>query len=324
MVISALSVHLPERLVSNDYFVDQLGEKLVGDIVKMTGVSTRYWVGDNEGTLDLCLQAARKLDPAQLREVDGLIFVTQTPDYLFPGNSYWAHNKLQLSENCYCLDINSGCSGYVLGLVQAQSLLRSGTCHKILLLAGDTISKLISADDRSTALIFGDAGSASIIEGSGTDNNSFFHAAQTHSSGTDKLLTQPEIFNQATQAPKLHMDGSAVFNFTLATVPKVLQTLLQKSAWQQESIARFYLHQANAFMVKHLSKKLGCSANAPINIAKYGNTSSASIPLLLYDDFHSQPRAPERIALLGFGVGFSCVGIALQQQQQLVIAGGLH
>lgn len=301
---------LPERCVTNDAFIAGLGEKAVADVTAMTGVQARYWADAGQTAGDLCLVAAcrllARLDwPAH--SIDALIFVSQTPDQRMPATACALHGRLGLPPHCQAFDVNLGCSGYVYGLWLAAAMLGAG-CRRILMLAGDTSSRLIDPRDRGTALLFGDAGSASGLERCedaapahfvlGTDGGGARHLAVPGGG----FRTQPMEGGET-----LFMDGSEVFNFTMRAVPVLLRDTLEAASREVREVDAFVLHQANRFMLRHIGRKLGIPPERmPINIDRFGNTSSASIPLLLCTDL--APRivgGPSRLLLAGFGVGLS-------------------
>jgi len=166
MRIAGVVSCVPSRRIDNTVFTERFGEAAVNDVVKMIGVQTRYWTDANTTTADLCYQAAARLleGVAWAHDtIDGLIFITQTPDYRLPATACDLHGRLGLKPTCVAFDVNLGCSGYVYGLWLASTLLQS-SCRRVLLLVGDTSSKLIDPEDRSTAILFGDAGTATAIE----------------------------------------------------------------------------------------------------------------------------------------------------------------
>ena len=301
---------LPERRIGNEAFIEQLGEAAVAGVTAMTGVEARYWAKPSQTAADLCLVAARRL-LARLEwapdSVDALVFVTQTPDQCLPATACIMHGELGLSTRCQAFDVNLGCSGYVYGLWLAAAMLAAG-CRRILLLAGDTSSRLVDPTDRSTALLFGDAGSASALEWQtgaepahfilGTDGTGARHL--TVEAGGFRTLNSPA-------GNTLHMDGNEVFGFTLRAVPALIHDVLASAGRAAGEIDAFVLHQANRFMLRHIARKLAIApGQMPINIDRYGNTSSASIPLLICTDLSSRlTRAPAELVLAGFGVGFS-------------------
>ena len=163
MVVRGIVGCIPEREVSNEKDYPWFDPSEIRKVSAMVGIKSRRMTDENTCTSDLCRAAAARLldeldwDPAS---VDGLIFVTQTQDYVMPSTSCILQSQLGLPESCAAFDVNLGCSAYVYGMWLANSLLFSKACRRILLLTGETPSKFVDPKDRTTALIFGDAGSA--------------------------------------------------------------------------------------------------------------------------------------------------------------------
>jgi len=311
---------LPARRIDNDYFAERFGDK-VGEVVKMTGVQTRYWVENGVTTSDLCEAAAvRLLDALQWERssVDALIFVSQTPDYRLPATACTLQNRLGLRNGIVAFDVPLGCSGYPYGLWLASMMIQSGAAARVLLLVGDTSSIMNDPNDRSTVLLFGDAGTATALE-SGEADATFILG--TDGSGAEHLIVPKGAFRNNGQHPKfaqyaadtLYMDGGEVFNFTLKSVPGLILDTVEAAGDTVEDYDAFVLHQANAFMIRHLAKKAKLDqAKVPINIDRFGNTSSATIPLVLSTDLADGLRSgPLRLGMFGFGVGFSWASAAL-------------
>ena len=318
-VVSAL----PHRRVTNEVFVDRFGEGPVADVVKMIGVESRHWVDEGQTTADLCEAAARRLlqrlDWAP-DSVDALIFVSQTPDHRMPATACVLHGKLGLGPSCQAFDVGQGCSGYVYGLWLASALIKAG-CRRVVLLAGDTISRVVDFNDRGTALLFGDAGTATALEFEAGAPPWHF-VLGTDGAGARNLIVQsggfrpfmddprmPEGFDQAC----LFMDGGEVFTFTLKAVPKLIKEALDDAGLAIGDLDALVAHQANRFMLRHIGKKVGIDPERmPINIDRYGNTSSASIPLVLTTDLAERiTSAPSRVMGVGFGVGYSWGAVVL-------------
>ena len=307
---------LPQRRLENDAFVETLGATGVAEVTKMIGVQARYWVEGDQTASDLCHAAAARLiaaldwDPAS---IDAVIFVSQTFDQPLPATACVLHGRLGLSPHCQAFDVGLGCSGYVYGLWLASSLISTG-CRRILLLCGDTISRVVDLADRATALLFGDAGSASALERDPEAPAAAF-VLGTDGGGASNLMISGGGFRKPAADPRrpaglaqdrLFMDGGDVFSFTLKAVPKLVQDALRQAGRTADEIDSFVLHQANAFMLRHLAKKIGAPDRTPINIDRYGNTSSASIPLLLATDLADRLTSDgARLMLVGFGVGYS-------------------
>lgn len=308
---------VPKAEIRNDYFYERFGQEAVSDVVKMIGVESRRWVNDGQTTADLCEGAATSLlsDLNWAPEsVDALIFISQTPDYRLPATACALHGRLKLKKACAAFDVNLGCSGYAYGLWLASRLLDGHSIRRVLLLVGDTISKTIDPSDRSTALVFGDAGSATAIEFDEAGEDSYYITG-ADGNGERNLMIPQGGFKQYDQGDtrlegkdpsSLFMDGGEIFNFTLRHIPQLVADILSLSAVEQNEVDAFLFHQANSFMLKHLIKKTKLSAaQAPINIDRFGNTSSASIPLLIADQLPKMRESKTRVAMFGFGVGYS-------------------
>ena len=251
------------------------------------------------------------IDPSS---IEALIFITQTPDNILPGNSFFIHEKLELNNECFCLDVNSGCSGYVNGLALAKDLIIGRRYNRVLLLVGDTISKTIELKDSSTSLIFGDAGTATLIDAEKINKNKSYFLFGADGKGVQSLIVKDSLFSEQTNARnKLYMNGSNVFNFTIQRIPKFIEELANKKSQEINSFDYILLHQANKFLINHIRKKIGVSSDCvPINIDFFGNTSCASIPLIICSSIKRVVEKKEiNCAMIGFGVGFSWAGVAM-------------
>lgn len=315
---------LPARQVSNAHFEDQFGEAAVKDVVKMIGVENRYWTDESTSTRDLCAKAAKHLlqqldwEPTS---VDALIFVSQTPDFRLPASACALQADLALAPTCIAFDINLGCSGYPYALWLGMTMVQTGTARRVLLAVGDTISKIVDPKDRSTALLFGDAGTVTALEAAEGKQATFVMG--TDGRGASNLIVPRGGFKDyslcgdARLADKtadcLYMDGGEIFNFTLKAVPALISETISASGFAHDDHDGFLLHQANMFMLKHLAKKSKIPIEkAPININQYGNTSCASIPLLMTTSLKDRLSSESmRLGLFGFGVGYSWAGASL-------------
>lgn len=242
-------------------------------------------VNDTTTSADLCLHAAHRLLTSLdwcVQDIGALIFVSQTPDYQLPATACILQHKLGLPQSAMAFDINLGCSGYVYGLKVAASLVNSGV-NKVLLLVGDTISKIVKPGDRSTELLFGDAGSATALQLD--ENNLLQFELGSDGSGWQNIIARNQIksdANRGTNNSFLEMNGGEVFTFTLKTVPALINNFLANLKIDAEDVDVCVYHQANHFMIKHLSKKSNLKPDqVAISINEYGNTSCASIPLTL-------------------------------------------
>lgn len=310
----------------------------IDQVAKTVGLRQTYRVPAGQTAGDLCIAAAEALledlgwDRAS---IDGVVLVTQNPDHFLPATACIAHGRLGLPDRAMAFDVGMGCSGYVYGLWMSAQFVSAGTCKRILLLAGDTPSQVISPEDKSVAMLFGDAGSATALEFDASAPPMSF-VLGTDGSGAKNLVVPTGAFRQrpnpshheriadedgSRRSPlELYMDGLAVFNFTLKRVPALVRDTIAQAGWDAAAIDAYLFHQANGFILGKIAKKLGLDeARVPVNIDRYGNTSMASIPLLMVDDLAARLTRPDatRVLMAAFGVGYSWAGAA-------VTLSGLH
>jgi 3-oxoacyl-[acyl-carrier-protein] synthase III len=326
--ISGIVSVVPQIEKSIDAEVDLYGgnKKQIERIKKVIGLDKRR-VADAETTsLDLCYNAAIQLLEGLMIEksdIDGLVFVTQTPDHLQPSNAAIIHGRLGLKKSCASFDINLGCSGYVYGLWMAHMMIQSTTCNTVLLLAGDTLSKCVNPRDRSTAPLFGDAGSATLVENSNNINHAFF-SLHTDGTGQDFIKVPAGGFrcpsNRNTSIvsedsegnwrseDNLYMNGGEVFNFSIKTEPEAINDILEYGKKSINEIDYIVFHQANKYIISNIAKRLKLPLErAPCDtVGKFGNQSCASIPSTINDSLSKEVSSGQfQLILSGFGVGLS-------------------
>ena len=274
--------------------------------------------------LDLCADATMRLLSEMgldATSIDAVIFVTQTPDHSQPNNASLLHGRLGLSKSAPAYDLSMGCSGWVTGLHQAALLCAHGGAARVLLCAGDTLSRLTNPGDRSTDPLFGDAGSATIVEKTGHSTPLHFvlgadgagaEAIRVQQGGARQpagaLTERTDAEGNRTHDANLVMNGADVFSFTLREVPGAIQSVMRHAGYVPATTDALVLHQANRFILSTLAKKVGIAeAKTPMAaFEKYGNQSSASIPCALIDGLADRLEAgPLKIAGCGFGVGLS-------------------
>ena len=268
-----------------------------------------------------------------LDQIDALVLVTQTPDYFLPATSAVLHGELGLREDVYCVDINQGCNGYIQGLFEAMMLIQTGAARKVLLAVGDTLSHRVSPQDRNSYPLIGDAAAITLLERSeephrvhlsirnrGSASHTLMipagHSRHPSSEETRRPV-QDQDGNIRTQE-QLVMQGGDVFNFTQSTVPPFIEEVLTWAECPKEKIDYFLLHQANAFILNKIAQRLEVpQEKVPSNIvAKYGNSSSATIPIALADNLGSRDFEKLSLCLCGFGVGLSW-GAAVMEMNKL-------
>lgn len=322
MAVRGIVACVPPKKVSNETDYPWFEPLEIRKITAMAGIKSRRVTDDKTCTSDLCLAAARRLldklawDPAS---VDGLILVTQTQDYVIPSTSCILQDKLGLPDTCAAFDVNLGCSAYVYGMWLANSLLRSKACRRILLLIGETPSKFVDPKDRTTALLFGDAGSATALEADEGAGGMAHYVMMTDGKGAGDLIIPGGMFRERFPADEskymLRMDGAHVFDFTRNRVPPLIRDLFALSGTKPEDYAYFIFHQANEYLIKFLAGRMGIAmGKVPLSIGEFGNTGGTSVPLTLA--LAGPPSGAAggayRVMLLGFGVGLSWGGVSLE------------
>lgn len=329
--IAGIAASVPKKQLSNrDY--DLLSEKEQNFFIKTVGVETRRAADRGTTTSDLCYASAESLMKGlewKPDEIELLIFVSQSRDYIIPATAGILQDKLGLPKSCVALDISLGCSGYVYGLSVMGRMMTGGAIKKGLLLVGDVSTQTTSFKDKSTYPLFGDAGTATAIEFvPGVADMSF--NLQTDGAGYEAIIIPDggirnlaskdsfiyEKIDEGIERNKYHiaLDGMEVFNFSLREVPPNIRALAEYAGVSLEEIDYFVMHQANKIMNESIRKKLKIEPEKyPYSIVEYGNTSSASIPLTIVTKLSDEASGKELKTLLsGFGVGLSWGSVILE------------
>ena len=329
--IAGIRTCVPARSSDNLYDNTAFSPAEIRKVVAMAGVRNRRIADDSVCSSDLCVDAAKNLmndigwDPVS---VDGIIVITQTPDYFLPQTSAVIHKALGLSEGCATIDLGLGCSGYPYGLWLAAMMLHSGGIRRILLLHGETPSRYSREADRSVSLLFGDAGSATAIESQGSSVDKWHFIMATDSSGLDDMIIEGGGFRNRFPEEEdkyyVRMNGANVFNFTLKRIPPLVRDTIAFSGLQADDVDYYIFHQSNQFIMKHLVKKLGIpEARAPIILKDFGNTGGCSIPLAITQgNLGRHPDRSLRLMLIGYGVGLSWSAALVDLRPDAVIAHG--
>lgn len=325
--IHAVGLHFPEARLGNEELAVEFDGWTAEKIYDKTGISERRVVAPDETALDLAEKACLDLfdnKGVSRDEVDFVILCTQAPDYILPTSACILQHRLGLKTSIGAFDINLGCSGYVYGLSIATGLIAAGSAKTILLVTADTYSKYINKKDRSVRTLFGDGATASLIVacdssqssiGSfvfGTDGSGARHLIvpaggakypQTQATGIETV----DVSGNVRSKNNLFMDGAAIMTFTLAEVPKAYAKLLATADITLEEIDYVIFHQANAFMLEALRKKMKIPREKmPCSFEKIGNTVSSTIPVVISELMATQKFEPGKtVALVGFGVGLS-------------------
>ena len=327
--IKALTYALPKKALTNEQLVEEFPEWSVDKIANKVGIHTRHIADENETAADLAVRAAEKLFATETNinrnEIDFILFCTQSPDYFLPTSACLIQDKLGLPTTCGALDFNLGCSGYIYGLSLAKGLIMGGIAKNVLFLTGETYTKHLHPKDKGNRTIFGDAGSATLISTEGLAEIENFSLG-TDGRGAENLIIKTGAFRHKnamndlgfdekanpTSSDYLFMNGSEIFNFTIDIVPTLVKDILDKNELLKEDIDGYVFHQANAFMLNFLRKKLKVEEEKfHYYMSEVGNTVSATIPIVLYEKL-KENKLKGNLLLAGFGVGYSWGGCILR------------
>src|SRR3954468_3965397 len=325
--LKAIKSFLPENKLTNEQLAEQFGDWHASQILSKTGVAVRGVAGPDECASDLGVKAAQRLfetGACSPDEIDFLLFCTQSPDYFTPTTACVMQNALGLQTSCGAIDINQGCSGYIYGLALAKSLVEAGTARNILLVTADTYMKFINRRDRSLLTLFGDGAAATLIravdserelvgpfvlgsDGRGANQIIVKAGGLRSRPSAETALEKEDSAGNWRSEENLFMDGADVFSFALRTVPPTLRQFLEKAGMKLEDIDFIVPHQANKFVLERLRAKLKVPAEKFwIDMEQSGNTVSSTIPIALESAMQQgHVKRGDRVALVGFGVGYS-------------------
>ena len=303
--VLSISAAVPSNILSRQDVAKIYGSDFEKKFFLNSGVKTRYFANQNQSSISLSIDLAKdifKKDEINPKEIDALIFITQTTDFVSPGGSFLIHKELNLKSDCICLDHNIGCSAYPIGLFQSSLLLNNPNIKKILLIVGDTLSKYLDENDRGTYCLFGDGVSVTLLENKNDNKKSFF-SIKNDGSGYDNLIIKEKILSHKKKT--ISMNGMAVFSFTIKEVPKMIKDIQNQFNLLHDNISYLILHQANKTIIDIINKETKFNDKSLVSISDFGNTSSASIPITICHNKKSLKNKNINCLLVGFGVGLS-------------------
>ena len=327
VAIQSISSVLPKEVVSLAEFSAMYGEKTAEKICKATGIQAVRCAPADKTSADYCMEAARHIFASGVispKEIDGLVFVSETPDYVIPHTSAALQEKLGLPNQLIAYDINYGCAGYVYGLFQASLLIETGYCRHVLLCVGDTETRFIHPRDKALRMVIGDAGSATLVSATDEERLPSGFSFHTDGSGADALMIpaggcrtprvagvtdvcEEDGAGNARSQENLYMDGMRVMAYILKGVRPTMRSVLQSLDLDENKVDLYAVHQANAFIVKKIAKLLHVETQrVPFAAEHVGNTSCASIPVMLCNAYSGKHEILRRVMVCGFGTGFSC------------------
>lgn len=309
--IENIAYYVPDKILTNKYF-ESILDTSDEWIKTRTGIETRYMAREDETIFEMGMNAVRNLEKkgVDLSNVDAILVPTVTKDYIFPSMAGQIQNALGL-KNCFAFDLSAACSGYVYALNTASSLIESEQCKNVLIVSCEKLTKDVNWKDRGTAILFGDAATASLIT--------------TREDGTGILAmhmqSEPDmsiVLNGGSVCPiraedfdgadfKIHMDGSETFKRAVTEFSNSIDKVLESAGKNLYDINFFIPHQANLRIIQAVSKRIGLSMdNVSIILDKFGNCSSSSIGLALTDAIEKNKiKKGDVVLLTAFGGGFT-------------------
>lgn len=323
--VTAMAGAVPKCIINNYEYTNFFPADQVKEVVDKVGVYERRFADENTCSSDLCFAAAEKLlvdNNIDRSEIDLLVFISQTPDYRMPATSIILQHRLGLSNSCIAFDINLGCSGFLYGLSIVYSMISNGNIRKALILDGETRSKVYSPKDRRSAFIFGDGGVAALIERDNKFGTSYF-SLNSDGSRHDLIMIKGGGYRNMSSIETLKekvvdeygnirsdeqgfMNGADVFNFVIREIPRDIKKTLEFSGYTAQQFDYIVFHQANNFINAYIAKKMKLdTSKIPSTIAKYGNTSSVSVPLTIVSELKDKLGGNKKLLLSAFGVGMT-------------------
>ena len=308
VTITGLGAHVPERVVTNDELA-RMVETSDEWIVERTGIRERRIADDKEALSDLSLPAVGEaLSQAGLegKDIDLLIVATVTPDMMFPSTSAILADQIGAADAA-AYDLSAGCTGFMYALAQAYGMVASGLSKRALVVGGDVLSRILDWSDRSTVVLFGDGAGAVVLEQS--DEPGFLAFELGADGGGGEHLWLPGSGSRLFEDPErfVKMNGREVFKFATRVLVQSAEAVLDRYGSSVADIDVYVPHQANVRIIDHATKKLGIpSERVVINVDRYGNTSSGSIPLALADAQEDGRLRPGSLVLMtGMGAGLT-------------------
>lgn len=319
--ITGVECYLPEdRLTNKDL------EKMVDTsdewIMTRCGVSERRILKDKtKASSFMAAEAASRLLAKKFiapEEIELIILATVTPDHIFPASAAIVADKIG-ARNAWAFDLQAACSSFLYALQTASRFIETGVHKKILVIGADKMSSIIDYSDRKTSILFGDAAGAVLLEPS-TEGLGILDA-RLYSDGSGKSalyqvaggsLNPPTLDTVINKQHYVHMDGQAVFKFAVTRMADVAEEMMKRNNLRPEDIAYLCPHQANKRIIQATAERMGIGMDkVMINIHKYGNTTSASMPLCMWE-WEKNMKKGDNIVLTTFGAGFSWGGIYLK------------
>lgn len=334
--VAGIACAVPVNEVPTDSYKPVFGDEEVEKFKAMTGVRASRRTSEHQTVSDLGVRAASEL----MRhlglggeEIGALIFASHSPDYRRPSTAFVIQKRLGVSKEAVCYDISLGCSSLVAGMQTLASVMSAGDIDKALLIVGDTAGKSVSESDRSSAMLFGEAGGAMILEksaGAGMDvllrsDGSGYRYMIIPGGGYRNLHADeaPVMCRDGNERSLLNsfIQGTSVFTFTIFDVPRLIKDFFAKSGSGAESYDVFAFHQANLYILKQIARKAKIPfEKMPISLDRYGNTSGASAIVTLCDRYgNDEEDGTLKVMTCGFGIGLSWGAVSFEIDKRNIL-----
>jgi 3-oxoacyl-[acyl-carrier-protein] synthase-3 len=329
--IESIGIGLPDTIVTNDDLATENPGWRMQQAAAKAGVLERRIAAPDETALDLAWRACEALrGDGALDGLDGIVFCSQTPDYVMPSNAFLLQERLGLRDEILAFDMTLACSGFVYGLAVCRGLILGGQAERLLLVNADTYSRLIHPGDRSARVLFGDGATAAVVAAgsarlklldfelwsSGRNWRKFWVPAGGFREREDASGGGVEVDASGNSRTRdsIHMDGLGVWSFINSVVPAQVRALLSRNHLAVGDVGLFVFHQASAVTLDSLEKLMGIPAGRSFRyLERVGNTVSASIPMALAQADEQGALVPGmRVLLSGFGVGLSAASVLVE------------
>jgi 3-oxoacyl-[acyl-carrier-protein] synthase-3 len=321
--ITGWGMYVPEKVLTNADLARAM-DTTDEWIISHTGIKERRIVnGERESTATLATRAAQEaLLVADVAPADlGLVIVaTVTPEYAFPATASLVQDALG-ADHAGAFDLSAGCSGFMYALSLAADVIRAGGCQHVLVIGAETLSRIVDWTDRNTCVLFGDGAGAVVVSACEVRCGVLATVLGSDGSGGDALILPAG----GSHAPASHetvsngghfvkMNGREVYRFATTILPKAVEQVVQQAGWQTADLALVVPHQANTRIIESAAKRLNVPLDKVfINLERYGNTSTASIPIALCEAIRDQRiKAGDKLALVGFGAGLTWAAVAIE------------
>ena len=331
LIIKSIEYYLPDNIVTNEDLQKENPDWNLDKVAEKSGVYQRHIAGENETAYDLSVKACAKLfQTNDKNNIDGIIYCTQSPDYIMPSNSFLLHKHFGLKDEIFAYDFNHACTGYIYCLAMANAFVKAGMAREILLINADTYSKYINPKDRSTRVLFGDGAAATIVKKSGRKRGIIDIDLGSSGSGYNKFwipaggLRLPKSDSTSVEIEDergniraqndIEMDGFGVWSFINSVAPKQIESLLMRNNVEKTDVDQFVFHQASKMTLESIMRLMKLNDEHVFNnIQNIGNTVSSSIPIALKDALdRNEIEIESTLILSGFGVGISYGAILME------------